>query len=359
MMEQNVAKSILLDQEATFVMGDPEGMLAMLKEFPSQCSRALEMASRFSPTLPKLLHPFTRVVICGMGGSAIAGDVLKIFLSVPCEVCRDYRLPPTVDARTLLIAVSYSGNTEETLSATQQGLERGFQPLCISNNGALKEIAEKRGLAYLNIPPGLQPRAAFAYLVIPLLQIAAHYNLMTEPLQWEKIFAYLSQMSKKIAPAVLQRDNLAKQFSYELSGHIPLIYAASELSESVARRWKTQLNENAKHMAFSSIIPELCHNEIVPLMQPASQRLVPWVIILIRNADEHAQNTKRVEILKKLLQEHNVPFHEVPQLGESSLSSALAQIHLGDYVSVYLAFLNKVNPTPVKALENFKTLMRS
>lgn len=344
-----------LDDLKALAAGDPSGMLRTLKEFPVQCRRALAVADHL-PDIPA--EHYRRILICGMGGSAIAGDVLRIFVARPADVHRDYGLPPSADAQTLLLAVSYSGNTEETLSAVEASLAQGLQPICLSSGGRLGELARRKGLPYIEIPAGLlAPRAAFAYLTLPLLAFLARCSLVREPIASEHAIAELSQLSPQLDPGRSEDRNLAKKLAKTLHARIPLIWGSSEAGEVIARRWKTQLNENAKQPAFYGAIPELCHNEIVPLAR-LRETLPASVVVLLRDADERPENHKRAEILKEMLAEYNLPFAEILPWGKSRLGRLLAQVHLGDYVSLYLALLNEVDPTPVKPIEWFKARMK-
>jgi glucose/mannose-6-phosphate isomerase len=344
-----------LDDLKSLATGDPSGMLMVLKEFSAQCHRALAAADHL-PDIPA--ERYCRFLVCGMGGSAIAGDILRIFVAGPAEVHRDYGLPPWTDAQTLLLAVSYSGNTEETLSAVKAALAQGLRPICLSSGGRLGGLARQSGLSYIEIPVGLlAPRAAFAYLTLPLLALMARSGLVRAPIESERAITELSKISSQLGPDSSEAGNLAKKLAKALYGRIPLIWGTSGAGEVIARRWKTQLNENAKQPAFYGAIPELCHNEIVPLAR-LREALPGSVVVLLRDADERPENHRRVEILKEMLEEHDLPFEEILPWGKSRLGQLLAQVHLGDYVSVYLALLNHVDPTPVEPIERFKARMK-
>lgn len=343
-----------LDDPLALAAGDPSGMLDVLKDFPSQCRQAVASADHLASISAER---YRQVLVCGMGGSAIAGDLLSVFLRLPTKVHRDYGLPPWIDKQALLIAISCSGNTEETLSAVQAGLKQGFQPICIFSGGLLRELARQHELPQIEIPAGLQPRAALAYLALPLLALAARNGLTRGQMEFERVLTELRQLTAQISSDVPVSHNPAKRLAKAIYGRVPLIYGISGAGELVARRWKTQLNENAKQPAFYGAIPELCHNEIVSLA-PLRDLLPESIVLLLRDADERPENRKRVEILKEMLTDYSVPFEEVRPQGESHLSRLLAQIHLGDYVSVYLALLNEVDPTPVEPIERFKMRLK-
>ena len=207
----------------------------------------------------------TGVVVAGMGGSAIGGDLVlaaQLALPVPAAVVRGYELPAWVGPSTLVVAVSYSGNTEETLACVEAALARGCTPLCVASGGRLAALAAERGLPLVTVPPGLQPRAAVGYLAMPLLAALERLELVpSAEKDVEEAAAVVREMTALLAPTEDEGCNLAKDLARRLHGHVPLVYGAG-LSAPAARRWKTQLNENAKAMAFWAELPELDHNEI-------------------------------------------------------------------------------------------------
>ena len=334
---------------------DVQGMLRELANFPEQCRRALELGAKWTPSLPR--PGFIRILVLGMGGSGIVGDLLRVLLSVPVHVHRGYAPPAfLLDEKTLVIAISYSGNTEETLAGVEAALRQGLRPLCITSGGALGELAARHGLPLLEIPKGLQPRAALGYLLLPLLRLFARWGPFPEA-EFEGLVEALSRVAQNCAPEVPEAENEAKRLARWLHGKLPLIYGSEGALEVAAFRWKTQINENAKQHAFWNAIPELCHNEIVgyTLDHPC-----PLGVVLLSGTGEGERNRLRREILAELLQERAVPFIVVsPPASGGRLRELLGLIYLGDWVSVYLALLNGVDPTPVAAIEEFKRRMRS
>ncbi len=331
---------------------DCKQMLAVLARFPEQCCEAFAIGAAFKP--PQI-GEIDKIVICAMGGSALAGEIVKRFTTVPVFIHRNYSLPPFVDELTLLIAVSYSGNTAETLNALDTGLERRIAALCLSSGGALKEIAQRESVPYLQIPVGYQPRAAVGYLSLSLISLLSQIGFVAGVDRLDSLADELAQVTTRCNPTRDIAENPAKELAAKLAGKIPSIYGTQDNTEVVALRWKTQINENAKQPAFWNLFPELNHNEIEGLIK--SDLLPNQEILLLRNDYDHPENIARIEIIKTLFANYGVPFTEINSSGETEIGQIFSQIYLGDYVSVYLALLNEVDPTPVPLIEEFKRLL--
>ncbi len=338
-----------LDNQKELEALDSFGMLQTLDMFPSQCQDAIRLGSEFQW---KPAIDVDRIVVCGMGGSAMAGEIVCRFSRPPSEVIRGYRLPSDVDDRTLLIAVSYSGNTVETLSCLEQGINCGTLVLIISSDGRIGEIGKEKGIPWLKIPSGYQPRAATGYLALPLLVILSQLGLLTETGSWESLVQELDRIEGRCTSSVPTAENPAKRLAQTLNGRIPLIYGTVGNTGLVAMRWKTQINENAKQPAFWNAFPELNHNEIVALAR--ADLLSNQHILLLENDYDLSENRFRREVMEPLFEKNGVSFTKVSAEGGGVLAQIFSQIYFGDYVSTYLAFLNKVDPTPVALIEEFK-----
>ncbi|HID09132.1 TPA: bifunctional phosphoglucose/phosphomannose isomerase [Candidatus Micrarchaeota archaeon] len=262
---------------------------------------------------------------------------------------RGYGIPPYIGGETLLIAVSYSGNTEETLSAFLDGLERTHRAVGISSGGKLAELCRERDIPWIEIPKGFQPRAALGYLLFTLLGALEGLGIRAEGL--EETLEVISRMSRELSLAA--SPNRAQEISRVLYGKIPVVYGATGTTAPVAFRWRTQINENAKQPAFSAELPELCHNEIVGY-ELSGKRFPKLFRIFLRTSHDHPRVRLRVEILKEVLGRRGLGFLEIPGEGEGRLTQALSLLYLGDWVSVYLALLNGVDPTPVKPIAELK-----
>jgi glucose/mannose-6-phosphate isomerase len=263
-----------LDESGLLTRLDPHGMMALTLDFPAQCERAMQLASDApAPTLPR---PPRQVVVCGMGGSAIGGDYLRALFEeygdLPVQVIRDYHLPHSVDAHTLVFAVSYSGNTEETLACYGQARAREAMIIAISSGGELQQRAYADGVYHLQVPGGQPPRTALGYLFIPLMRLAERLGLLPDLSQpYSQMLQRLVQTRDALQMSVPYEQNPAKQLAQALHRRIPLIYGSGGARATVAMRWKGQINENAKQHAFAYTFPELNHNEILGWVKASEQ----------------------------------------------------------------------------------------
>ena len=327
---------------------DSAGMLEEVKRFPAQCREALKLGEEADLPLEKL-SGFSRVLCVGMGGSGITGDLLARLLPVEVIPCRGYRIPRFIGEETLLVGVSYSGNTEETLSAFREGLSKTKRALAISSGGKLRELAEARGIPWIGIPGGHQPRAALGYLLFTLLSTFRRLGAFTKDLT--PVLKTLEVQSEKLSPQAV--GNRAQELAAALHRRVPLIYGAHGHTAPVAFRWKTQINENAKQPAFWAELPELCHNEIVGY--ELTERVLPRSqVVFLRTDYDHPRVQARIEILREVLARRGLSYLEVKAEGEDEVSQLFSLLYLGDWVSVYLALLNRVDPTPVRPIQELK-----
>lgn len=341
---------------ATVHAVDRAGMIDRVMAMPEHLRQAWQAAA------PVQLHidakRLRHIVIAGMGGSAIAGDVVRCAtygsLPVPLQVCRTYRVPHELSDGTLFIASSYSGNTEETLTAFSEARRRGAQILCVTSGGRLQEMAQADRLPIFMLPGGFPPRAALAYLVVPLLAIISScgwfHNAAAEIVA---VSALLNERRQNYAPEVEGESNLAKIIAITLHQKIPLIYASADNFEVAACRWKGQFCENSETLAFWNVFPELNHNEIVGWgLRGAFDR--NYQVIFLRDRDDHERIQKRMEITRRLIEQSSNSVIEVWSHGDTRLARLFSTIFLGDMVSVYLAVLNGVDPTPVTKIDFLK-----
>ena len=328
---------------------DKSRMIDTIDSFDDQCREAIKLGEGFSFS-PK--EEIDKVIVCGMGGSAMAGEITRRFANVPVLVNRSYTLPGFADRRTLLVAISYSGNTAETLSSLKGGIDKGLQILCIASGGKIANIARESDIPFLQVPAGYQPRAATGYLALPLLVILSRLGLVEGVSQWNDLFTTLARIKESCTASVALRENPAKELAHVLHGRIPIIYGTADNTDLVAMRFKTQINENAKQPAYWNAFSELNHNEILALVR--SDLLASQHIVLLKNSYDHPENRIRMEIMTNLFETHNVPHTDVASEGETELGQVFSQIYFGDYVSYYLALTNKLDPTPVKLIEKFK-----
>lgn len=330
-------------------------MLKHLHEFPEHCQRAWEKALKLE--LPNQYGKISNVVIAGMGGSAIGGDVVcHLFLNeskVPVWVHRDYGLPAYAGDDTLVIASSYSGNTEETISAFREALKTKAKKLVITSGGKLKQLAESQGIPIFMVDYQAPPRVAFPYNFIPLLAVFHKLGFVPDKsAEVEESLQILRKLSNDLIETTPAISNPAKQLATKLYGRLAVIYAADFLSP-VARRWKTQLNENGKAWAFFETFPELNHNAIEGYDFPVEvkERIS---VLLLRSPSLHPQNLLRYEATTKLLTKAGISHELIDAQGRSVLAQVMSLILLGDFSSFYLAVLNQVDPAPTHSINFVK-----
>lgn len=346
----------MLDDLETLNNIDKSDMLEILRKFPDQI---LEVATALKDFELPLLTGFepNKIVILGMGGSAIGGEMLAALLTleakIPIITIRDYVIPASVDEQTLVFACSYSGNTEETLSAVNFALERNSKIIGITSGGKLEELCMDNQLPIFSVPKGYSPRAATVFLFLPMPVLLEKLKLITIDVELTELINALIELRDALVPEVLVNQNPGKTLANRLNNCIPVIYGHSYLTV-IAQRWRTQLNENAKMLAFAAGFPEMNHNEIVGWSEATEEITKQFKVVILRSSDEHPQVSKRIELTKKTLVAKAGNVYEVDAIGASKLTRMLTTMYLGDFISVYLALLRGIDPTPVTAIEELK-----
>jgi glucose/mannose-6-phosphate isomerase len=344
-----------LDDMQVYKRLDPANMLEHLHGLPRQCRTAWHKAKDFN--LPQNYATIDKVVVLGMGGSAIGGSLLRNFVSRLTKpivfVTRDYDLPAFVDDRTLVIASSYSGNTEEMLSAFSQALKGKCKKLAMTTGGKLKALAEDAKVPVFLIDLVAQPRAALGYSFIPLIAFLQKLGFLNDKTaEVEAMTQGLERLLGELKETVPTSSNRAKQLAAKLQGKIAVIYGAGIIS-AVAHRWKTQINENSKAWAFYEIFSELNHNAIVGYQFP-SELASKVYVVLLRCPSLHPRTLIRYQVTSELLEQKSISHEIIDSQGKGELSQMMSLIYLGDWVSYYLAILNEIDPTPVKAIDYLK-----
>nr|PZN04549.1 MAG: bifunctional phosphoglucose/phosphomannose isomerase [Bacillota bacterium] len=339
---------------------DQKGMFDLIYRLPEQCEEAVEIAEKSVKGLK--FYNIVNVVICGLGGSAIGGDLAKMVAGDSCHlpvfVNRDYHLPPFVDDRTLVVASSYSGNTEETLAAYDEARAKKAKMVAITTGGELKNKALSDEVPVITIPAGLPPRAAIGYSLMPLLVLLEELGIVQG---CKKQIAGAVELMKKerenLAPEVAEEKNAAKALARKLYGKIPVIYGSQGVTDALAVRWKGQMNENSKHPAFFNVFPELNHNEIMGF-EGDPELLKLMEIVILRSPEENERVKKRIEITSSLIKDVVSGVTEVWPLGETRLERIMYHVLFGDYVSAYLAVLNEKDPTEIDFINTLKNRMK-
>ncbi len=337
---------------------DRSSMFPKILEFPDQLKKGWAIAEASPVSID--FGSIRNIVFSGMGGSAIAGDILKSVLGaglrVPMTVNRGYDLPAFADSGTLFIASSYSGNTEETLSATEQAVGRGCRVLCVTSGGRIAEIAESKHLDRVLIPAGYPPRSALGFSLGVLLQIFDGFGVSPVSKEaFNRAAAFMTRESAKLAD-LKNKSNAAAQLAKKLKGRFPLISAAEGSLESVGFRWKCQFNENSKIHAAVLAVPEMCHNEIVGWKRLAATKPYYGALaaVLLRSPDEHPRVKLRMNVIRGLVEKNRGKAFEAQAKGATAFERLLYLVHLGDVVSLYLAVLNGADPTEIENINFLK-----
>jgi len=330
-------------------------MRGLIESFPSQFKAAANLAREIR--LPRTGAP-SSIIVAGLGGSAIGGDLIRSVLGdslrLPFIVSRDYRLPPFTAPNSILIACSYSGDTEETLSAYDEALRLGCTIVCIASGGLLAKRARQDGKPVVMIPAGMPPRAALGYSSLALLGTMRGLELvpdMKEAIAESE--ALLADLAGRYRAEVPSDRNPAKAIAVSLWGKIAAIYGGSGLLDSAAARWRAQIEENAKNLATHHVLPEMNHNEILGWEQPAAA-LHQVGVVFLRDKGDHPKVQRRFDLSREIVSKGAGVVHEVWSEGESRLARAFSVTYLGDFVSLYLAFLNGVDPTRIDAIDLLK-----
>ena len=343
----------VLDEIGKIGKIDKSNMLSFCVEAPKHYREAAKIAKKTSLSYA---NP-ENIIIAGMGGSAIGGELLKDWARnkarVPIEVSRDYSLPAYANEKSLVLIVSYSGETEESLSAFLHATKRRCMIYCISSGGSLLEFAEKLNVPYLRVPAGMPPRAALPYLFVPLLMALEKTRIVSSGSEeLSEAIRLLERISSENSPEKPVKDNIAKTLASGINETVPVVYGFG-VYRSVAQRFKQQFNENSKVPSKWEVFSELNHNEVVG-WEKAGKLAKHFSTIFIRDIAEPVEIRRRIEITRTLMQPNSSKLFEVWSQGKSELAKMLSTICIGDFTSIYLAILRKVDPTPVKTIALLK-----
>jgi glucose/mannose-6-phosphate isomerase len=364
MVSKASAKKMLDDKDGILAL-DPSGSFQDELNFADNLKKAVKNVKALD--LPKQLRigrhtvryaDVNKVVFAGMGGSAIAGDVVKDWAdsvtSIPMEAVRSYHLPAYVDEDTLVFLVSYSGNTEETLSCMLDAAQKGCKMVCISSNGAMQRTAQTLKLPILGLPRMAAARVSFPYLLAPIPYVLAKLTIL--PL--DKVEKEMSEATEMVAKLTKEyaiekpfEKNFAKQVAFQIFGTVPIIYSYSQY-RSVGLRFKTQVNENCKLPARCDVFPELDHNEIMS-WEASKQILKHYTLVLLRGPEEPEEVKTRVEALKAKFFTKAKGMIEIHAQGQTTLTRMFHLLFTADMISLYLAVLLRRDPV---ASQTFKIL---
>jgi glucose/mannose-6-phosphate isomerase len=350
-----MADSVLDDMDKMRAI-DKGDMLSFSMDAAKHYRAAAEAASKISLSYA---NP-ENIIVAGMGGSAIGGELLKDWArgkaQMPIEVSRAYSLPAYANEKSLVLVVSYSGETEETLSTFLDAVKKGCMVFCISSGGSLLGFAEKLSAPFVRVPSGFAPRAALPYLFVPLLvaleKLGAVSGVSEE---LSEAISVVGRVAGECAPEKSVKENAVKRLAVGVNGTVPVVYGFG-VFRGVAQRFKTQFNENSKIPSKWEYFSELNHNEVVG-WERAGKLADCFSAVFIRDSAEPDEIHSRIEITKDLMSSGTKLF-EVWSQGKGELARMLSVVCVGDFASVYLALLRGVDPTPVKTISLLKAKVK-
>jgi glucose/mannose-6-phosphate isomerase len=341
--------------EAEIKLRDRSNMFDVLSKFASQIEVAFGIGNKIN--LPAEFQKISSIIITGLGGSAIGGDLLRSYLQyeikIPVFVNRNYYLPGFANENTLVIVSSYSGNTEETISAYEDAKKRNCKIICITSGGKLSVMAENDGFTIIKIPKGYQPRCALAYSFFPLLMLMVKLNFIAD--RNPEILNLIKYIGAKSDSYVLvnENGNHAVKLARYLQGKIPVIYSSTDLLDIVNYRWRCQIEENSECLAFGNVLPEMNHNEIVG-WRKNEEILRNFAVIFLKDREDNPRITKRLEITKNIVESYSGIAIQIESEGNTKLERIFDLIYLGDWISYYLAILYKADPSEIENINILK-----
>jgi glucose/mannose-6-phosphate isomerase len=336
---------------------DKQDMYSVLYDFPLQVCNAVDIANKVKVNKIKTAR-VNNIIINGLGGSAIGGDLIRSYvakeISVPIYINRNYTLPAYAKKDTLAIISSYSGNTEETVSAFKEALAKKCQVICITSGGTVEKLAKKYGCLLIKIPGGLQPRCALGYSFFTLLILFTKLKFISDKSSdINDVIINLEQALVEYTN-VYFAENEALRIAATLKDKLPIIYSSVDVMDVVNLRWRGQISENAKILAYGNLYPEMNHNELVgwKLNEDILKKIV---VVYLEDKNDNKRIKMRMKITEKVYKKYASNILHLDSDCKSGLARIFDLIYLGDWVSYYLAILNEVNPTPVDAISYLKT----
>jgi len=334
---------------------DGSGMWDLIKSFPDHWKEISDQTRDHDFKVDA--SAINNICMSGMGGSAIGADLIRAYsyntCPVPVQIVRHYDIPNWVNENTLFVACSFSGNTEETLSALDQAHKAGAQCFAVTSGGSLLIQANEMDFDYIKIPGGMPPRAALAYSFVPLFRLFQYLGYLDEGEEaLTETQEYLANEVDLLAN--YEENNEAKALAGDIKDTLPVIYSDARMLDPVHLRWRGQFEENAKTLAYGNVLPEMNHNEIVGWEQIAhlAGRLS---VIFLRDAEDNERVQKRMEVTRELVQEQAVSLHVLDSRGQSRLTRLFSLIQMADWTSIYLALLTETDPTPIAPIDLLKS----
>lgn len=322
-------------------------MKSFLENFSEQLKEAVKIGERINLSKPK--KPLANVLISGMGGSGIGGTIVSELVStkskIPVHVSKNYFLPEYVNENTLIIISSYSGNTEETIQSLEDALEKKAKIVCITSGGKILDLAIAKGLDHIVIPGGIPPRAGIGYSIVEMLYVLCELNIINND--------FKTDLDRAINLINSEKENIKKEadrITHILLGTIPVIYTPIR-SEGVAVRFRQDLNENSKMLAWHNTIPEMNHNEIVGWAKKEDS----LAVIFFRNQNDYSRIAKRIDLTKEVVLKYATKVVEIYSKGDSAIERTIYHIHLADWISTLLAEDEHINADKIEVVEYLKS----
>lgn len=322
----------------------------LITQFPSQLKDAINIQSKFE-IFEDDFNP-QNIVISGMGGSAIGGGIVKDYLypivNIPIYVNRHYFLPAYVNENSLVIICSYSGNTEETISALQDAILKNAKIICFSAGGKLEELAKEKNIPHLALPKDYHPRATIGYAIAYILHIISEFKIIGK--------SYITEIQESISLLEKEMDYIkehSRQLAEDLLGKTPIFYSSNNI-EDITTRWRQQINENAKTIAWDNVLPEMNHNEIVGW----DEKKEDFAVVFLRNDNDFGRIKQRIDLSIEIIKKCTDAVFEIHSKGNNFFERAFYLIHYGDWLSIHLAALKGIDPGPVAPIEFIKSNLK-
>lgn len=335
---------------------DKDDMFSVLKNFHNQVKEAVKISNKFDYSGIDV-KGLKNIIITGLGGSAIGGDLIRSYtyyeIKIPVSINRNYTLPSYANNDTLVIVCSYSGNTEETISALNEAQKKKCRIICLTSGGEIEKIAKKNKKPVFKIPDGLQPRCALGYSFFSLITIFIRLGFISKRESDIEHTIKIIEKGSSVYSILDVEKNPALKLATALKGKLPIVYSSTDTLDIVNLRWRGQFSENSKILAYGNLYPEMNHNELVG-WNLNKDILRKTIVLFLMDKSDNKRIKLRMKITKEVIKNYCDNIFLLESDGKSKLERIFDLIYLGDWVSYYLAILSNENPTPVEAIEKLK-----